>query len=207
MTASLGILIFDDVEVLDFCGPFEVFSVTRNVPGSRQETVSPYDVKLIGIQEGTISTRGGMQVTPHVTMASCPPLDVLVVPGGWGVRRLLDNEDIAAWLRGRAGEVHTLASVCTGSLLLGAAGLLEGRTATTHFGALDNMAELLPGTTVDRERHFIRDGDVWTAAGIAAGIDLSLRIVADHHGEDVARETAKYMEYPYPETDRRRIEI
>lgn len=203
----VGILIFDDVEVLDFCGPFEVFSVTRLENASRRESLSPYEVLLVAEGEGPVTTTGGMTVMPQVTCAACPPLDVLMVPGGWGTRALMRNATLLDWLRGRAGAPEILASVCTGSMVLGAAGLLDGHRATTHWASLDWMRDALPAVTVDRERHFVIDGRLWSSAGISAGIDMALRIVAELHGEIVARATARYMEYPYPEDDRRRIEL
>ncbi len=203
----VGILIFDDVEVLDFCGPFEVFSVTRLENASRRESLSPYEVLLVAEAETPVTTTGGMTVMPQVTCAACPPLDVLMVPGGWGTRALMRNATLLDWLRERAEKPEILASVCTGSMVLGAAGLLDGHRATTHWASLDWMRDALPAVTVDRERHFVIDGRLWSSAGISAGIDMALRIVAELHGEVVARATARYMEYPYPEDDRRRIEL
>lgn len=205
--ATVGIVVFDDVEVLDFCGPFEVFSVVRLDEETRREEPSPFDVGLVGETADPVTTKGGMTVTPRWAFDNCPALDLLLVPGGWGVRRQLENPLLLDWLRERGREVERLCSVCTGSLLLGAAGLLDGRRATTHWRALDWMAELLPAVEVVRDRHFVRDGSVWTAAGISAGIDLSLRIVAAINGEETARATARYMEYPWPESDARRIAV
>ncbi len=205
--ATVGVLVFDDVEVLDFCGPFEVFSVVRLEEGTRREVPSPFDVGLVAETPEPITTSGGMRVTPRWFFEDCPVLDLLLVPGGWGVRRQLRNPPLLDWLRERSRQAERLCSVCTGSLLLGAAGLLEGRRATTHWRSLDWMAELLPAVEVVRDRHFVRDGRVWTSAGISAGIDMSLRIVAAVHGEEVARATARYMEYAWPESDTRRISV
>ena len=203
----VGLLIFDDVEVLDFCGPFEVFSCVRLPDGDRRAETSPFEPLLIAEKSSEIVTTGGMRVIPHHTLAGCPALDVLVVPGGWGVRRELHNPVMLAWLRERAAQVATLASVCTGSMLLGHAGLLDGRRATTHWQSLDWMREALPTVTVETDQHVVEDGDVITAAGISAGIDMALTIVRRDHGEAVARATARYMEYPYPETNARRVTL
>jgi transcriptional regulator GlxA family with amidase domain len=146
-----------------------------------------------------------MQVIPHHSFASCPRLDILVVPGGWGTRRELNNPAMLDWLRLRAPGVETLTSVCTGAMLLGAAGLLDGRRATTHWRSLDWMRESFPEVTVEYDQHVVEDGRVITSAGIAAGIDLALKVVARYHGEAVARATARNMEYPYPDTNARRI--
>jgi transcriptional regulator GlxA family with amidase domain len=111
------------------------------------------------------------------------------------------------WLRQRAEEVETLAAVCTGSMLLGFAGLIDGLHATTHWRSLDWMRESFPSTTVEYQKHFVEDGRVFTSAGISAGIDMSLKVVARYLGEGIARATARHMEYPYPESDARRIRI
>lgn len=204
---TVGILIFPDVEVLDFCGPFEVFSVTRLDEARRRDGPLPFRVLLVGLTRGAVTTTGGMVVQPHVSLEDCPPLDLLLVPGGWGTRALLKDESLARWLTGRAATVELLLSVCTGSLLLGKAGLLDGRRATTHWGSLDALETLAPRATVVRDEHVVfEDGaNVGTSAGISAGIDLALRVVARLHGEAVARATARQMEYPFPDDNRRRV--
>src|SRR5215217_2986662 len=121
----VGILIFPDVEVLDFCGPFEVFSVARLDEDRRQEEPSPYEVVLVAERPGMVVASGGLKIVPDHTLEDCPPLDVLMVPGGWGTRREIANERLIAWIAGRGPQVQTLASVCTGSMLLGQAGLLD----------------------------------------------------------------------------------
>ena len=200
-----GILVFPDVEVLDFCGPFEVFAVTRLDERKRREEPSPFAVFLVADGTDPVVTAGGMKVLPEYGLDDCPPLDILVVPGGWGTRRAMNDGRLLGWIGERAREVEILASVCTGALLLGKAGLLEGRRATTHWRALDWMEELFPATRVERERHFVAEGALFSSAGISAGIDMSLRIVARLCGEAVARAAARQMEYPYPEQDGRRI--
>jgi transcriptional regulator GlxA family with amidase domain len=201
----VGIVVFEDIEVLDFCGPFEVFAATRLNEAKRREEPSPFEVWLVAENDAPIVTAGGMKVMPHHAFASCPKLEILVVPGGWGTRRELTNPAMLDWLRLRAQEVETLTSVCTGAMLLGAAGLLDGRRATTHWRSLDWLRESFPAVTVIDDQHVVEDGAVITSAGIAAGIDLALKVVARYHGETVARATARHMEYPYPDTNARRI--
>jgi len=203
----VGIVIFDDVEVLDFCGPFEVFSAVRLNEDKRREEPSPFEVLLVAEKLSPVRAGGGMQVLPQHSFQSCPRLDILVVPGGWGTRRELDNPAMLDWLRQRAAEVETLASVCTGSMLLGFAGLLDCRHATTHWKSLDWMRDAFPSVTVEYGRHVVEDGRVLTSAGISAGIDLSLKAVARYCGEAVARATAKHMEYPYPDSNARRVAV
>jgi len=201
----VGIVVFPDVEVLDFCGPFEVFSVTRLDEATRREEPSPFEVLLVAEQAGTVVATGGLKVTPDHTLATCPPLDILVVPGGWGTRREIKNPRLLAWITERAKQVETLTSVCTGSMLLGQAGLLDGRHATTHWRSLQWMRDSFPSVTVEDKQHVVEDGTVLTSAGISAGIDMALRVVARYHGEAVARNTARQMEYRYPDDNSRRV--
>lgn len=203
----VGIVLFPDVEVLDFCGPFEVFSVTRTDETSRYQDTSPFDVSLIAEHADAVVTTGGMQVLPHATFDDCPALDFLIVPGGIGTRKLEDDRVLLDWLSAQASEVQVLASVCTGAMLLGRAGLLGGLAATTHWRSLDRMRDAFPDVEVRYDKHFVKAGSIYTSAGISAGIDMSLRIVADHLGEEIARATARHMEYPYPESDDRRITL
>ena len=201
----VGIVVFPDVEVLDFCGPFEVFSVTRLNEQARREEPSPFEVLLVAERAGPVVTTGGMKVTPDHTLETCPPLDILVVPGGWGTRKEIKNAGLLAWIKARAGQVETLTSVCTGSMLLGQAGLLDGRHATTHWRSLQWMRDSFPAVTVEDKLHVVEDGNVLTSAGISAGIDMALRVVARYHGETVARNTARNMEYRYSDDNSRRV--
>ena len=201
----VGIVLFPDAEVLDFCGPFEVFSVTRLNEELRREDTSPFEVLIVAENAGTIVTTGGMKVTPDHTIDTCPALDILVVPGGWGTRAEAKNERLLAWIKARAAQVETLTSVCTGSMLLGQVGLLDGRHATTHWRSLQRMREAFPAVTVEEKLHVVEDGNVLTSAGISAGIDMALRVVARYHGEAIARNTARNMEYRYPDDNARRV--
>jgi transcriptional regulator GlxA family with amidase domain len=201
----VGIVVFEEIEVLDFCGPFEVFAATRLDEARRRAEPSPFEVLLVAEHRAPVVTAGGMQVIPHHTFADCPRLDILVVPGGWGTRRERDNPAMLDWLRLRAPEVEILSSVCTGAMLLGAAGLLDGRRATTHWRSLDWLRESFPAVTVVPDEHVVEDGHVFTSAGISAGLDLALKLVARYHGEVIARATARHMEYPYPDKNTRRM--
>jgi len=201
----VGILIFPNVEVLDFCGPFEVFSVTRLSAEAPREEPSPFEVMLVAERADTVVARGGLKVIPDVTLDTCPPLDILVVPGGWGTRTEINNQRLIDWIGERGRAVETLTSVCTGSMLLGKAGLLDGRRATTHWRALPWMRESFPTVAVEEKLHVVEDGHVVTSAGISAGIDMALRIVIRYFGEAVARDTARTMEYPFPDDNSRRV--
>jgi len=203
----VGIVLFENVEVLDFCGPFEVFSVVRLNEEKRREEPSPFEVLLVAEKISPAVAAGGMKVIPDYTFDTCPGLDILVVPGGWGVRKELNNVAMLDWLRIRASEVETLASSCTGSMLLGFAGLLDGHHATTHWRSLQWMRNSFPAVTVEYDKHVVEDGRVFTSAGISAGIDMALKIVARYCGEGIARATAEHMEYPYSDSNARRVNI
>ncbi len=201
----VGILIFPAVEVLDFCGPYEVFSVTRLSEERRRDETSPFEVHLVAQSGEPVVATGGLRVIPDATLETCPPLDILVVPGGWGTRKEISNQRLLTWISERAKQVETLTSVCTGAMLLGQAGLLDGRRATTHWRSLDRMGQAFPAVTVEAKLHVVEDGDVLTSAGISAGIDMALRVVARYFGDAVGRATARHMEYPFPDDNRRRV--
>jgi transcriptional regulator GlxA family with amidase domain len=197
LQAQVGIFLFDDVEVLDFAGPFEVFSRTRLAPGvasRRSDETAPFHVVTVAAELRPIIATGGLRVLPDHDFTTAPPIDLLVVPGGFGTRALLQDGTVLDWIRRIASGTSRVSSVCTGALLLAQAGLLAGRRATTHWGALDLLASLDPTIQVDATARVVKDG-ITTSAGVSAGIDMALAIVADLHGQAVADETARYMDY------------
>ena len=147
--SKIGILVFDDVEVLDFCGPFEVFSVAHLPASDSNDAVAAYDVYLVSEDGGSITARGGMTVAVTCSVSDCPPLDILVVPGGQGTRKEVNNRKLLEWIHSTSESVKFLTSVCTGSFLLAEAGLLDGKTATTHWLSLDRMKETYPTVDID----------------------------------------------------------
>jgi transcriptional regulator GlxA family with amidase domain len=189
---TVAIVVFDEVEVLDFCGPFEVFSVA-----GRDRDPKPFRVLLAAERPGPVTARNGLHVLPHHTLADCPRADLVLVPGGFGTRPLLNNDAVLGWVRDRAGVAELVLSVCTGSLVLGRAGLLDGLPATTHHRAFAELRAAAPEVEVREGVRFVDAGRVVTSGGIAAGIDMALHVVGRLLGEDVADETARYMEYPY----------
>jgi transcriptional regulator GlxA family with amidase domain len=196
-TIHVGILLFDNVEVLDFAGPFEVFSRTRLQPGvetRRSEEGAPFRVFTVARTRDPITATGGLTVVPRHGFVDAPRIDLLVVPGGFGTRRLLNDEETLGWIRRTAAAARQVTSVCTGSLLLAKAGLLQGRRATTHWGALDLLDSLGAGVTVERASRVVDDG-VITSAGVASGMDMAFHIVETLFGREVADETARYIEY------------
>src|SRR5262245_36163252 len=194
---NVGILIFDGVEVLDFAGPFEVFSRTRLAAGPdsrRSDDAAPFSVFTVARTRASIKATGNLDVVPHHGFAVAPRIDLLVVPGGFGTRALVNDAESLDWIRTVAASARKTTSVCTGSLLLAKAGLLEGRKATTHWGALDLLDSLGAGVAVDRERRVVDDGII-TSAGVASGIDMAFYVVETLFGRAVADETAHYIEY------------
>jgi transcriptional regulator GlxA family with amidase domain len=193
----VGILIFENVEVLDFAGPFEVFSRTRLVPGTdsrRSEDSAPFQVFTVARTRDPIRATGGLIVVPSHGWDDAPPIDLLVVPGGFGTRPLLHDEETLEWIRRTAAGARQVTSVCTGALLLGKAGLLRGRRATTHWASLDLLESLDVGAIVERSLRVVDDG-VISSGGVAAGIDMAFYLVERMFGREVADETAHYIEY------------
>jgi transcriptional regulator GlxA family with amidase domain len=197
----VGILIFNNVEILDVAGPFEVFSVTRINEHLRFEEDSPFKVMLIAENPNQILTVGGLHLTPDFTIDNCPKLDLLMVPGGMGNRTEVNNSTLLKWISNQNGKTKLIASVCTGSSLLGRAGLLDGHDATTHWRSFDFLLESAPKAHILKNVLFTLEEPVFTSAGVAAGIDLALYIVSYFWGVDVGQATARHMQYPYPKTN------
>jgi len=190
---NLAILLFDNAEVLDFCGPFEVFSVASN-----QSPHPSFNVFTVA-EKSPITARNGLSVNPAYSLETCPKPDILLVPGGIGTRTEMNNDVLIHWIRQTADASELVLSVCTGALLLGKAGLLDGLDLTTHHVAYDLLRKTVPGGTVHEDRRFMDNGKIVTSAGIAAGIDMSLHVVGRLLGLDIAMATARHMEYPFAE--------
>ena len=191
---TVAILIFDDVELLDFAGPFEVFSSVRNLTGDHERLM---DVFAVAESLTPVRCRNGLVVQPERSIDECPPVDVLVIPGGAGVRPALERSNLVEWVRTRAQEVELTVSVCTGSFLLAQAGLLSGRPATTHWERINEMRERFPDVEIIEDERWVDTGEIITAAGVSAGIDVALHVVRRLYGADVARATALGIEYDY----------
>jgi transcriptional regulator GlxA family with amidase domain len=188
---QVAIAIFDEVEVLDFAGPFEVFGVC----GRRSGPV-PFEVYTIAEGPRPVIARNGLSVNPmRVFDDASARADIVLVPGGFGTRREMRNPAMLQWVRRAAADAELVLSVCTGALILGSAGLLDGLEATTHFGAYDELQAAAPSCVVRRDMRYVDSGRIITSAGVSAGIDMSLHVVARLLGDDAARETARYMEY------------
>jgi len=189
---NVAILIFDEVEVLDFAGPFEVFSVT-----GRRKQQTPFEVYAVAERPGPVLARNQLSVSPRYTLVDCPPPDILVVPGGRGTRREMNNAGLIEWIKTTAARAEFVLSICTGALLLAKAGLLDSLKATTHHGALDLLREVAPNTTIFDNQRVIDNGKIIVSAGVSAGIDAAFHVIARLLGEEEAMETARYMEYDW----------
>jgi transcriptional regulator GlxA family with amidase domain len=195
MTRTIGIFVFDEVEVLDFAGPYEVFTCAARVharlaPG----TLPPFKVLTIGQHAAMLRARAGLSVFPEAAFDDAPAIDVLIVPGGV-VAAELDKPDVIAWIAGMAGHCELVASVCTGAMLLAQAGLLNGEDATTHWEDIEQLRQMFPQVRVRAGQRWIDQGKVVTSGGISAGIDMSLHLVERLAGRELALRTARQMEY------------
>ena len=188
MANTIGILLFDDVEELDFAGPWEVFSATAQhlVPDDRVVTIAQ--------ELRPIRCAKGLRVLPDCDFTTAPPLDVVLVPGGQGTRREASNPTLIGWLREAGQRCQWVTSVCTGALLLHEAGFAKGRRVTTHWAFIETLRQR-GDVTVLEHRRYVRDGNVVTAAGVSAGIDMALWLVGQIHGIDVARKVQRGIEY------------
>jgi transcriptional regulator GlxA family with amidase domain len=194
MTSTIGILIFDDAEELDFVGPWEVFTVINQVMANEGKE-RPHNVILVAEREAPVRCAKGMRVLPDVTTANCPPLDVLLVPGGQGTRREVKNEALLDWIARTAAGCQWITSVCTGALLLTAAGPAKGKRVTTHWGFIETLRARGEAAEVLSHIRYVRDGNVVTAAGVSAGIDMALWLTGQMHGAALARAVQRVMEY------------
>jgi transcriptional regulator GlxA family with amidase domain len=189
-TRLIGILLFTDSEELDAIGPWEVLAFwTRTFPDDG------FAVTTLSQSGGLVRCAKGLSVVAEHSYADVPPLEVLVYPGGQGTRPQLTDEAQLEWVRGMRADAPLMTSVCTGSLVYAAAGLLRHRPATTHWASLDHLAQLDPTIDVRRDQRFVDDGDIVTAAGISAGIDMALHLVQRLAGTERARQVRRAIQY------------
>jgi transcriptional regulator GlxA family with amidase domain len=190
----IGILLFDGVEELDAVGPYEVLAAW-----TQQHPQDGWAVSCLSVDGHEVTGAKNLVLGAHRSFADAPRLDVLLHPGGIGTRRLLRDEEHLDWVRAQRATVPLLTSVCTGSLVYAAAGLLAGRPATTHWASLNLLSELDPTVVTDEHSRFVDDGDLVTSAGVSAGIDMALHLVARLESPERAREVRRYIQYdPHP---------
>jgi len=175
-----------------FAGPFEVFSITT-YPGS---DIKPFDVKTVAQTKEVVRARNGLQVVPHYSFADNPKFDILIIPGGYGAEEIeIHNDVVISWIKDQMCKVSLMTSVCTGAFLLAKAGLLDGKSATTHWMDIDRLVREFEKVTVQRGVKYVDEGSIITAGGISAGINMSFFIIMKLIGKEIARTTAKRMEY------------
>jgi transcriptional regulator GlxA family with amidase domain len=194
MASTIGILIFDDAEELDFVGPWEVFTASNEIRDHLKDATPKDHVFTVSQHGGTVKCAKGMRVIADHSFADCPPIDVLLVPGGQGTRREVENPAMLQWIAQTATKCAWVTSVCTGSLLLTEAGPATGKRVTTHWGFADQLTARGKATVLKNVR-YVRDGNVVTAAGVSAGIDMALWLTGQMHGVAHARATQRLMEY------------
>ncbi|SFL74874.1 DJ-1/PfpI family protein [Pelosinus propionicus] len=188
----VGILLFDEVEVLDFAGPFEVFSIA-SVP---EQLDKPFLVQTVSQYGKMIKARNGLMVQPSFSFENAPDFDILIVPGGYGAEEIeINNETVLQWIKKQQDKVELTASVCTGAFLLAKAGLLNDKRATTHWMDIDRLEREFHEVKVERNCKFVDEGSIITSGGISAGINMSFHIIKRLLGEDVVETTARRMEY------------
>lgn len=196
MNRTIGLVIFEDAEELDWVGPLEVLASACK-DGDRLVTVAE--------SAGPIRGAKGMQVLPDHTFDDCPPLDVVLVPGGRGTRHEMSNPAMLSFVSQQAERAEWTTSVCTGSFVLNGAGLLKGRTVTTHWASIDELQRIDPELDIDREARWVVDGNVVTAAGVSAGIDMALWLVGQLYDVEHARAVQGWIQYdpapPYQEVE------
>lgn len=191
-TRTVLFLLFDDVEPLDFAGPYEVFCTT-----GRRQSLEPFRPATVAATRDAVRARGGLRVLPDYSFSEAPEADILLIPGGFGTRRLMGDEVVIDWIRRAAAGAELVLSVCTGALLLGRAGLLDGLDATTHYLTYDLLREVAPEARVRPGARFLDNGKIIVSAGVSAGIDMSFHVVERLLGPEAAAETARYIEYEY----------
>ncbi|MTI64035.1 DJ-1/PfpI family protein [Methylophaga sp.] len=189
---NIGIYIYDNAEVLDFSGPFEVFSTANRLADSNKA----FEVFLIAEQKAPVIARGGFSVNPHYDLSNHPDIDLLIVVGGVHTREL-NKSNVIHWVARTAEKAKVVASVCTGAFILAEAGLLAGRRVTTHWEDIDALRETYPDLTVIEAQRWVDEGKFITSGGISAGIDMSLHLVSRFLGPELAERTARQMAYEW----------
>lgn len=186
---NFGIIVFNQVEELDFVGPWEMLTMWSKIADG------PENCLIVGQTLEPITCAKGLSINPHVSFANCPTLDYLLIPGGKGTRQQVNNEVLLEFVATQAQNCKAVLSVCTGSFVLHAAGLLSGKKATTHWSSLERLRAL--GDVEVLEQRFVQDGQVWSSAGVSAGIDLMLAFIAHVAGAQTAGKVQSRVEY-YP---------
>ena len=187
---NVGIYLFNKVELLDFAGPYEVFSTTSELNDHKV-----FKVFTVSEDGGAIKSVNGLIVIPDYSFDNHPKIDILIIPGGEGTKNEIKKKKVMEWVNKTQGSAEIMATVCSGARIPAVLGLLDGLEATTHHSVIDDVKKLAPNVIIDHTKRFIDNGKIMTSGGISAGIDLSLHIVKKLCGEDTAQKTMEYMEY------------
>lgn len=199
MNNAVGIFVFDEVEVLDFAGPYEVFTTASRLHARSNAQDQPlFSVFTIGRTASPVRARAGLKVFPDYNFSTHPSVDVLLIPGGV-VTAELARPEVIQWVAASSVRSKLTASICTGAFLLAQAGLLDGKFATTHWEDIDDFQSLFPAVKVRINQRWVDEGSVVTSAGISAGIDMSLHLVERLAGRDLATRAARQMEFDWTE--------
>ena len=195
----IGLLLFNEINALDVVGPMEAFA-TACLPNNERSKRSWYELLTIGLTKKEVISESGLILRPGTTLAMCPKLDTIIIPGGRGLREARTNRTVAKWILNRAPTTRRIVSVCTGIFGLAPTGLLDNKTVTTHWRFVEDLLRKFPALKVDANALFLRDGHIYTSAGITAGIDLSLALIEEDFGRAaalmVARELVVFMKRP-----------
>ena len=189
MTIRIGVVVFDDAVELDFVGPWEVFTMASNLQPEAHE------VMLVAESDKSVRCAKGMRVLPDVTFGNCPKLDVILIPGGQGTRREVENKPMLDWIAKVSRDCRWVTSVCTGAMILTAAGPAKGKRVTTHWAFVETLRSRKEASEVLDNMRYVRDGNVVTAAGVSAGIDMALWLTGQLHSPEFARAVQRAMEY------------
>lgn len=199
MTINVGIYLYNEVEVLDFAGPFEVFSTASRVHSRRSlESDNLFNVFTVTEEQSAVIARGGLKIMPEYSISKHPEINVLIVPGGI-VTEELKKDLVVSWVQNSSRIADITASVCTGAFLLAKAGLLKSKRATTHWEDIDDLGSMFPDIKLQKNARWVDEGRIVTAAGISAGIDMSLHLISRAANRDLAIRTARQMEYDWAE--------
>jgi transcriptional regulator GlxA family with amidase domain len=187
---NVGILLFNEVELLDFAGPYEVFSVT-----SELNNHNLFKVFTVTQDGNLIKTVNGLKVLPDFSFENHLPIDILIIPGGVGTKTEMNKDRVLDWISKNYENSMITMSVCSGARILGKLGLLDNVESTTHHEVMEHLLQIAPTTIIESNKRFVDNGKIMTSGGISAGIDLSLHIVEGLFGKDIVDKTAIYMEY------------
>lgn len=187
---NVGIFLFEEAEVLDFAGPFEVFSVT-----SQLNNYELFNVFTVTEDGEDINAVNGLNIMPDFSFEDHPPIDILIIPGGDGTKQEINNQKVIEWIKETSDETQITMSVCSGARLLGQAGLLNDLDAVTHHEVIPDLKKIAPETNILTDKRYVDNDNIMTAGGITAGIDLSLHVVEKLFGTEVTNKTRVYMEY------------